>query len=107
MNKRMLVSLGVLLLAAMPLLAQDSESKKTINCSGSVSADGESFTCDKDHHVWKVANPAILRDMEGHQVKLTYHRTSAADEIFVTSASSNEPQKQTVAHNPGDSASHR
>ncbi|MGC1416921.1 MAG: hypothetical protein WA817_16665 [Candidatus Acidiferrum sp.] len=107
MNKRMLISLGLLLVAAIPLLAQDGESKKTITCAGSVSADGQSFTCDKDHHVWKVADPAILRNMEGHQVKLTYHRTSTADEIFVTSASSNEPQKQTVAHNSGDSAPHR
>jgi hypothetical protein len=103
MNIRKLVSLAALFLAAMPLLAQDGESKKTVTCAGSVSADGQSFTCEKDHHVWKVADPAILQDMEGHKVKLTYHRTSTADEIFVTSASSSEPQKQSVAHNSGDS----
>ncbi|MGC2467589.1 MAG: hypothetical protein WA517_20515 [Candidatus Acidiferrum sp.] len=103
MNKRMLISLGVLLLGAMPLLAQDGQSKKTVNCLGAISADGQSFTCDKDHHVWKVSNPAVLRDMEGHQAKLTYRRTSTPDEIFVTSASVVQ-QQQTVAHNPGDSA---
>ena len=105
MNKRFLLSLGVLLFAAVPLLAQDSSSKKTQNCSGTVSEDGQSFTCEKDHHVWKVANPAILRDMEGHAAKLTFRRTSTADEIFVTAAIA--VQQQTVAPNPGDSAFRR
>jgi len=104
MNKRILLSLGVVLFAAMPLLAQDGASKKTQNCSGTISEDGQSFTCEKDHHVWKVANPAILRDMEGHPAKLTFRRTSAADEIFVTSAVA---VQQTVAPNPGDAAFRR
>ena len=103
MNKRVLLS-SVLLLAAMPLLAQDS--KKTVNCAGTISEDGQSFTCEKDHHVWKVSNPAALRDMEGHHAKLTFRRTSVADEIFVTSASIIQ-QQQTVAHNSGDSAFRR
>ncbi|MGH9743119.1 MAG: hypothetical protein ACRD51_12315 [Candidatus Acidiferrum sp.] len=96
MNKRVIFSLGVLLLVATPLLAQDGESKKVVSCSGKISQDGQSFTCDKDHHVWKVADPAVLSDMEGRQVKLTYHRTSTSGEIFVTSASVIAPQ--TVAH---------
>ena len=105
MNKRMVLSLGVLILGAASLLAQDSQSKKMISCSGAISADGESFTCDKDHHVWKVSNPAALRDMEGHQAKLTYHRTSTHDEIFVTAAAI--IQQQTVAHNtPGPATPH-
>ncbi|HKV24778.1 MAG TPA: hypothetical protein VJN93_09335 [Candidatus Acidoferrum sp.] len=107
MNKRLLISLGVLLLGAMPLLSQDAQSKKMVVCSGAIGSDGQSFTCDKDHHVWKVANPAVLRDMEGQQAKLTYHRTSNADEIFVTSASVIQQQPQTAAHNPGDSAFRR
>ncbi len=107
MNKRIFVSLGVLFLASAPLLAQDGGSRKSINCSGSISADGQSFTCDKDHHVWKVSDPAILRDLEGHQAKLTFHRTSTPGEVFVTSASVIQTQQQIVAHNPGDSASPR
>ncbi|HTQ60307.1 MAG TPA: hypothetical protein VMI32_08790 [Candidatus Solibacter sp.] len=105
MNKRMSFSLAVLLISAMPLLAQDGQSKKTVTCSGSISPDGQSFTCDKDHHVWKVSNPAVLNDMEGHQAKLTYHRTSTPDEIFVTSASVSQ-QQPTVAHNSTDPAPH-
>jgi hypothetical protein len=106
MKKRNLVFASVLLLSAMPILAQDDgHSKKTTNCSGTISADGQSFTCDKDHHVWKVANPAALRDLEGHQAKLTFRRTSVADEIFVTSAA--VVQQQTAAPNSGDSAFRR
>jgi len=103
--KRIFLSLGVFLFAALPLLAQDTPSKKTVNCSGAISEDGQSFTCEKDHHIWKVSNPAILRDMEGHYAKLTFRRTSVADEIFVTSAS--VAQQQTFAHNPGDAAFRR
>ncbi|MGB8472786.1 MAG: hypothetical protein WCE61_01730 [Candidatus Acidiferrum sp.] len=102
MNNRMVLSLGVLVLGAMPLLAQDGPSKKVVDCIGTISADGQSFTCDKDHHVWKVADPAVLSDMEGHHAKLTYHRTSNHDEIFVTSASI--VQQPTVAHNSADPA---
>jgi hypothetical protein len=39
--------------------------------------------------------------MEGQHAKLTYRLSSAAGEIFVTSAAT--VQDQTVAHNAGDS----
>jgi len=103
--KRILLYLGAFLFVALPLFAQDTSSKKTSNCSGTISDDGQSFTCEKDHHVWKVSNPAVLQNMEGHYAKLTFRRTSTADEIFVTSAVIT--QQQTVAHNPGDSAFRR
>jgi hypothetical protein len=105
MKKRILLFISGLLLVAMPLLGQDdSHSKKTTNCSGVISQDGLSFVSDKDHRTWKIANPAVLRDMEGHHAKLVYHLTSNAGEIFVTSASIVQEQP-TVAHNSGDSAS--
>jgi hypothetical protein len=44
--------------------------------------------------------------MEGHHAKLVYRLTSAAGEIFVTSASTVQEQP-TVAHNPGAAAFHR
>lgn len=100
MLKRGCLSLSVLLLAAMPLFAQDSQKAK--DCSGVISADGQSFTCDKDHHVWKVSNPAVLRDMEGHHAKLTF-RVTSTDEVLVLSASS--IQQKTVS--PGDSTFRR
>ncbi len=107
MKKRILLSVSGLLFVALPLLGQDdSHSKKTLNCSGIISEDGQTFACEKDHHTWKVSNPAVLHDMEGHHAKLVYRLTSIAGEIFVTSASTIQDQ-QTVAHNPGDSAFRR
>jgi hypothetical protein len=86
----------------MPLFAQDSHSPKPKDCAGVISDDGQSFICDKDHHLWKVSNPAVLRDMEGHHAKLTFRATSA-DDAMVISASS--IQEKTVS--PGDSAFRR
>lgn len=103
MKKRILLFIPALLIAAMPLVAQDDgHSKKPLACTGTISADGQSFACDKDHHTWKVSNPAVLRDMEGFRAKLTYRPSSTAGEIFVTSAST--VQDQTVAHNAADPA---
>ena len=101
MKKRILLSVSVLILVGKPLLAQDS--RKSVNCSGTISDDGQSFVCDKDHKTWKVSNPAVLRDMEGHHAKLVYHLTSTSGEIFVNSASVVQEQ-QTVARNPGAAA---
>jgi hypothetical protein len=102
MKKRILLFIPILLLVAVPLLAQDdSHSKKTTNVSGTISQDGLSFVSDKDHRTWKIANPAVLRDMEGHHAKLVYHLTSNAGEMFVTSAAIVQEQP-TVAHNSGD-----
>jgi hypothetical protein len=105
MKKRILLSVSGLLFVAMPLLGQDDH-KKTVNCSGTISDDGQSFVCEKDHKTWKVSNPGVLRDMEGHHAKLVYRLTSAAGEIFVTSASTVQEQP-TVARNPGAAAFHR
>jgi len=102
MNKRVLFSVAALVLFSAPLLAQD---KKPQNCAATISEDGQSFTCEKDHHVWKVSNPAALSGMEGQYAKLTFKRTGSQDEVLVTSASST--QQPTVAHNPGDSAFRR
>ena len=103
MKKRILPFLFLVFLTALPLLAQDdSHSKKILNCSGTISQDGQSFVCEKDHRTWKVSNSWALRDLEGHYAKLTYHLTSTSGEIFVTSAAS--AQDPTVAHNSGDSA---
>jgi hypothetical protein len=101
MKKCIQLFVFVLLLGAMPLVAQDDgHSKKALNATGTISADGQSFVTDKDHHTWKVSNPGALRDMEGQHAKLTYRLSSAAGEIFVTSAAT--VQDQTVAHNAGD-----
>lgn len=106
MNLRILLSFAMVLAVSVPAFAQeDTRFKKTQNCSGSISDDGLSFTCGKDHHVWKISNPAALRDLEGHNAKLTFHLTAVAGEIFVTSASL--VRQQSLARNPGDSAFRR
>src|SRR5277367_2799496 len=99
MLKRSFVFLSALLLASVSVFAQDSHAKKPKDCAGTISADGESFTCDKDTHVWKVSNPAALQNMEGHHVQLTFRATST-DEALVLTAST--IQEHTV--NRGDSA---
>jgi hypothetical protein len=103
MKKCILLSVSALLLAAMPLVAQDDgHSKKPLTATGTISQDRETFVCDKDHKTLKVSNPGSLRDMEGQHAKLTYRLSSADGEIFVTSAST--VQDQSVAHNSGDPA---
>ncbi len=96
MKKRILLFVPVLFLAAPPLLAQE---KKPLNCTGTISEDGQSFACEKDHKTWKISNAWAVRDMEGHHAKLIYRTTSTAGEIFVTSASTTE-EHPTVARNP-------
>jgi len=103
MKKRILLSVFGLLLATMPLVAQDdSHSKKPLTVTGTISQDRETFVSDKDHKTLKVSNPGSLRDMEGQHAKITYRLAYAAGEIFVTSAST--VQDQTVAHNATDPA---
>src|SRR5271168_1787004 len=98
MKKSILAFASALLLAAMPLVAQDDgHSKKPLTATGTISQDRETFVCDKDHKTLKVTNPGSLRDMEGQHAKLTYRPAYAAGEIFVTSAST--VQDQAVAHN--------
>jgi len=95
MLKRGCVCLSALLLASLPLFAQDSHSKKPKDCAGVISADGDTFTCDKDSHVWKVSNPAVLQGMEGAHVKLTF-RPNSGDEVLVLSASSIQEHTATA-----------
>ena len=103
MKKCILPFLSLVFFTALPLLAQDdSHSKKNLNCSGTISQDGQSFVCEKDHRTLKISNTWAVKDLEGHYAKLTYHLTSNADEIFVTTAAT--APDPTVAHNSGDSA---
>jgi len=103
MKKSILAFASALLLAAMPLVAQDDgHSKKPLTATGTISQDRETFVCDKDHKTLKVSNPAALRDMEGQHAKVTYRLSSTAGEIFVTSAAT--VQDPTVARNSPDPA---
>jgi hypothetical protein len=100
MLKRGCPFLFLLLLATLPSFAQDSHSKKPKDCAGVISADGQSFTCDKDTHVLKVSNPAVLQGMEGQHAKVTY-RPNSGDEVIVLSASAMAQQQQQTAKAAG------
>jgi len=92
------VFVAVLLLGAMmPVVAQDSHSAKPKDCAGLISDDGQSFTCEKDKKVWKVSNPAVLKDMEGKHAKLNF-RVNSGDEVLVLSASLAQQQPQQAAN---------
>lgn len=119
MNKRILFSLAVVLLAALPVLSQEPQSvsagkpapasaalsKKKVRFSGSVGEEGKTFVCQKDHRTLKVSNPAILREIAGRLVKVKALVTRAGDEIFITSVKI--VQEEPVVFHSGDSAFRR
>jgi hypothetical protein len=101
MKKRTLLFVSIFLLVALPLRAQDdSHSKKVVNCTGNISQDGQNFACEKDHHTWKISNAWAVKDMEGQHAKLTYHLTSTAGEIFVTSAATAQQDPAVAKNDP-------
>lgn len=100
MVKRVVASLfliSIVVLAAMPLFSQD---KKPKDCAGVISADATSFTCDKDHKVWKVSNPGALQGMEGHHAKLTFRPNSADDALVLSASAMSQEQQSAKAADP-------
>jgi len=80
-----------LIFLAGPALAQESAKQesskpaKAIRISGRVSSDGRSFERDQDHTVWTVTNADVMKDHEGHRVKLQAYVAAEKGEIFVIS----------------------
>jgi hypothetical protein len=119
MNKRIVFSIAVVLLASLPALSQQPQSagagnpsaasanlsKKEVRISGKVGEEGKTFVCDKDHRTLKVNNPAILREIAGRLVRVKALVTQAGDEIFITSVKI--VQQEPVAFHSGDSAFRR
>jgi hypothetical protein len=113
MNKRILLSLAVVLLASAPALSQDvpastaadNPSIKAVSITGTVGGEGKTFVSDKDHRTWKVSNPAALLKSEGRHVKVKARLTPAGDDLFIISVKL--AQEQSVAYNPSDSAFRR
>lgn len=94
MKKWIFASMLVAVLAGLALAqetrSQDTagapvKSAKPVKLSGRVSSDGRSFQRDRDHRVWTVTNPDVMKDHEGHQVKLQAYSTPDNGEIFVLS----------------------
>jgi hypothetical protein len=105
MRKRFPLCFALIFLSSVPLLAQGTQSQKVTTISGIIGAAGTTFLWDQDHHVWRISNPAVLRDKEGRRATLKFRLTSANDEIFVTSVKL--IREQTVSYNPNDSAFRR
>jgi len=119
MNRRILFSIAVSLLASLPALSQQPRpaavgnastasanlSKKELRISGKVGEEGKTFVCEKDHRTLKVSNPAVLREIAGRPVKVKALVTQAGDEIFITSVKI--VQEEPVVFHSGDSAFRR
>jgi hypothetical protein len=91
-KKCLTAMLAVFLLTGLAL-AQESaaaqsaphRSPKAIKISGRVSSDGRSFQRDEDYSVWTVTNADVMKDHEGHRVKLQAYVAAEKGEIFVIS----------------------
>jgi hypothetical protein len=58
---------------------------KTMNITGTVSADGKMFTADKTSKSWKIDNPEEVKAHEGHHVSLNVNEDAATDTLHVNS----------------------
>ena len=91
MKKWIYSSVVVVLLTGLALAQEVSKpqetakSAKAVKISGRVSSDGRSFQRDRDNSVWTVTNPDVMKDHEGHLVKLQAYIAAEKGEIYVLS----------------------
>jgi hypothetical protein len=121
MNKLMFVPLAFALLIPGNARAQDTakpeaasqnqksqhSSTKPITLSGKVGVDGKTFTTRKND-LWMVTNPEVLKNHEGHQVKIKCQLSPSPDtnQIQVLSVKLIQGEVKYVA-NSGDAAFRR
>jgi hypothetical protein len=119
MNKRVLISLGFVLLISTQVQSQQLQassqgnsnsvipttSTKILRLSGVIGEAGNTLTSDKDHRTWHVSNGAVLRESEGQHVRVKARISVSGDELFITSFKF--IRQQTVTFNRGDSAFRR
>lgn len=101
-NKCLISTLVLFLLAGLAFAQETAttqdvaKSAKAVKISGRVSSDGRSFQRDQDNTVWTVTNPDVMKDHEGHRVRLQAYVTADKGEIFVLSITEkNEPRYLT------------
>jgi pentapeptide MXKDX repeat protein len=66
-------------------MQSDDASKKAIDIKGKISADGTSFTSDKDGKSWTIVNPDAVKGHEGHHVILNAHVYADKMQVHVMS----------------------
>lgn len=94
MGKRLAILLGSILLMAITVAAQNlkqqspadpsDEARKIVTISGLVGPDGKTFTALTGKTVWTVANPEVLLDNVGEQVRIRARVDAKSHEIHVT-----------------------
>ena len=122
MKKLIFVPLAVALLIPVSVLAQDTAkpdavtqtslksppaSTKTVTLSGKVGEDGKTLTTRKNS-LWTVANPELMKDHAGQQVKVKCQMSPDPDtnKIHVLSVKVTPGEMKYVA-NRGDAAFRR
>jgi hypothetical protein len=60
-------------------------SAKAMNVTGTVSADGKTFTADKTDKTWKIDNPEEVKAHETHHVSVNATEDAATDTLHVNS----------------------
>jgi hypothetical protein len=92
-KKRLLIVLGSVLLMGLTAAAQNvkqqspanppDEARKIVTISGLVGPDGKTFTSLDGKTVWAVANPEVLLDSVGEQVRVRARVDAQNHEIHV------------------------
>jgi hypothetical protein len=86
------VVLFAVMLVAVPALGQTTNAappakpSKLITLAGIVSADRKSFLCDKDNRALAIANPDVLRGLEGRHATLRARLDSSTPQLVISSA---------------------
>lgn len=103
--KRLAASLVLLaaMLFAVPALAQtqatasapSAKPAKLITLAGIISADRKSFLCDKDNRALAIANPEVLRGIEGQHATVRARLDSSTRELLVSSAKPSRDERHS------------
>lgn len=89
--KKLAASLVLLaaMLVAIPAQAQTTapaKPAKLITLAGIVSADRKFLLCDKDNRALAIANPDVLRGIEGQHATLRARLDSSTGQLMISSA---------------------
>ena len=95
MKKILVMAFAIVALAGLNAWTQDaspqtdqkmsSAKAKLTSLTGTVSDDGKTLTADKDQKSWTVQNPEVLKEHEGHHVRVRAHVYPDKSEIHVMS----------------------
>jgi hypothetical protein len=99
MKKPALLSV-VAFLTFLPFAAQaqnaESHSKKPASLSGEIGSDGSTLTADRDHRIWRVSNPEVLRGIDARHVRVRAQVDAAHGQIQVLSVSAIADERSVI-----------